>query len=60
MHFPRRHLAVAVVNELIYAIGGYGISVAGSVLSRVEAYDPTADPLGTGSRLRLQSYIRSF
>ena len=43
MTVPRRFFGVGVVNGILYAVGGDN----GSNLATVEAYDPTAGPLGT-------------
>ncbi|VDM26515.1 unnamed protein product [Hydatigera taeniaeformis] len=40
MHYPRIGLGVAVVNRLLYAVGGFD---GERRLSSVERYDPEAD-----------------
>lgn|SRR5437667_9891332 len=43
---PRHHLAVGVVNGVLYAVGGYG-GYYGPPLNVVEAYNPVANAWAT-------------
>jgi N-acetylneuraminic acid mutarotase len=50
MPTPRDGLAVAVVNGILYAIGG-DVSVFGAALNKVEAYDPVTNTWTTKTPL---------